>query len=247
MFVAASTRCFVEKSFREACFLLDDMGFDKVELWFDAARKHLPLNEVLADVDGFVTRFRDATRLAPIAISLEADLPLAEFKSISRLAKQLRIAQITVPSAPLGTPFNSEVDRLRDLLRVGSEDGVLVSIKTLTGRLTEDPDTAVELCRAVPGLGITFDPSYLLCGPRHTEESEQSLPYIYHVNLRDSTPESIQVPAGLGQLDYSRLISQLERTNYRRALSIEILPELMPEADRPIELRKIRLLLESLL
>jgi hypothetical protein len=43
------------------------------------------------------------------------------------------------------------------------------------------------------------------------------------------------------------VISQLERVKYNRALSAEILPELGDPGARLIELRKMRLLLESLL
>jgi hypothetical protein len=39
----------------------------------------------------------------------------------------------------------------------------------------------------------------------------------------------------------------LERVKYNRALSVEILPELGDPATRSVELRKLRLLLESLL
>ena len=40
-----------------------------------------------------------------------------------------------------------------------------VSVRTRGGELTEDPDTAVQLCGAVKGLGITYDPSYFVSGP----------------------------------------------------------------------------------
>jgi sugar phosphate isomerase/epimerase len=67
------------------------------------------------------------------------------------------------------------------------------------------------------------------------------------MHLRDTTPEQVQVRIGLGEIDYSRLISQLNRHKYARALSVDLFPELLPENQRPIELRKMRLLLESLL
>jgi sugar phosphate isomerase/epimerase len=247
VFVAASTRSFVEKSFAEACFLLDDLGFDKLELHFSTVRDHLNLGKILREPDAFLTHFRDSTRLSPIAINVEEETPTEDLKGLSRLAKQLRIAQITIPAARLGTPFNSEVDRLRDCLKIGNQDGVRMSIQIKTGHLTEDPDTAVELCRAAPGLGLTLDPSYLLCGPLHREDVESLYPYAFHAHLRDSTPELLQIPMGLGQIDFSRLISNLERYKYQRALSVELIPELMPLDQRPIELRKIRMLLETLL
>jgi len=70
---------------------------------------------------------------------------------------------------------------------------------------------------------------------------------VFHVHLRDSTREQLQVPVGLGEIDYARLISQLERVNFTRTLSVEIMPELMDVSGRGVELRKVRLLLESLL
>jgi sugar phosphate isomerase/epimerase len=123
----------------------------------------------------------------------------------------------------------------------------LISIKTKSGHLTEDPNTAIELCQAVPGLGLTLDPSYYVAGVRKAVDYDQVFPYVYHVHLRDTTPTQLQVPIGLGEIEYSRLITQLRRMKYMRALSVELLPELMEEATRPIEMRKMRLLLESLL
>ena len=55
------------------------------------------------------------------------------------------------------------------------------------------------------------------------------------------------MPVGLGEVDYSRMISQLHRFNYNRTLSVEILPELLGDSERALELRKIRMLLETLL
>jgi sugar phosphate isomerase/epimerase len=247
VFVSASTRCFSDKSLAEACFLLDDLEYDKVELWMDEANGHLKPSELVKDPDGFCIRYREATRLAPVAFCLDSDVEPDAFKMICRAAKQLKVAQITLPASRLGTPFNSEIDRLRELLKVAAQDGILVSIKTKTGHLTEDPHTAIELCQAAPGVGVTLDPSYYICGPHRGGNHDQVFPYVYHVHLRDTNPDALQVPIGLGQIDYSRIISQLERVKYARALSVEILPELVEPAARLIELRKMRLLLESLL
>jgi sugar phosphate isomerase/epimerase len=249
VFVSASTRCFSDKSLEEACYLLDDLEFDKIELWMDDAQSQLKVSEVVRDPEGFCIRLREATRLTPVAFCLDSDIDPQAFQTVTRVAKQLKVAQITLPASRLGTPFNSEIDRLREFLKVASEDGILVSIKTKTGHLTEDPDTAIELCQAALGIGLTLDPSYYLCGPHRGGLYDQVYPYIYHTHLRDTTPDQIQVPVGLGQIDYSRVISQLERVKYHRALSVEILPELGDHdpAARLIELRKMRLLLESLL
>lgn len=247
MFVSASTRCFSDKSLAEACFLLDDLEYDKIELWMDESQNQLKPSEIIKDPEGFCVRYREATRLAPVAFCLDSDIDPQGFHVLTRVAKQLKVAQITIPASRLGTPFNSEIDRLREFLKVASQDGILVSIKTKTGHLTEDPDTAIELCQAAPGIGLTLDPSYYLCGPHRGGLYDQVYPYVFHTHLRDTNPDQLQVPIGLGQIDYSRVISQLERVKYNRALSVEILPELVDPAARLIELRKMRLLLESLL
>ena len=248
MFVSASTRCFSDKSLAEACYLLDDLEYDKVELWMDETQSQLKPSEIIRDPEGFSLRYREMTRMAPVAFCIDSDLEPQAFRVISRVAKQLKVAQITLPASRLGTPFNSEIDRLREFLKVASEDGILISIKTKTGHLTEDPDTAIELCQAAPGVGLTLDPSYYLCGPHRGGIYDQVYPYVYHTHLRDTLPTEIQVSVGLGEVDYSRIIGQLRRYNYSRALSVEILPALLlKDQDRALELRKIRMLLETLL
>ena len=52
---------------------------------------------------------------------------------------------------------------------------------------------------------------------------------------------------GLGEVDYNRLITQLKKAGYNRALSVELIPQFTDPATRPLEMRKLRMLLDSLL
>ncbi len=245
MFVAASSRCFSDESFEVSCQKLTDLEYDKIEIWMDEDSDHLKPSEVVQSPEEFQSRFRDMTRLTPIAFCLENDISPDQFQVLCKTAKQMRIAQITIPSSSLGTPFNSEIDRLKTLLEIASRDGICLSIKTKTGQLSEDPRTATELCQSVKGLGITLDPSYYTCGPHSSTSYDLIFPYVCHVHLRDSTSDQIQVPVGLGEIDYSRLVSQLERENYKQFLSVEVLPAFLNGIDRSLELRKLRMLLET--
>jgi sugar phosphate isomerase/epimerase len=247
VFVSASTKCFSDLSFAETCQQLVDLEYDKIELWLSEDSTHLKPSELAANPERFLMQYRDVTRLTPIAIHLENDPGPEAFDGICRLSKLLRITQITIPSAPLGTPFNEEIDRLRSRLAIASSAGIRLSLKTQSGRLTEDPQTAVELCQAVPGLGITLDLSYYHCGKYANQSHDQVYQYVFHTHVRDSSSSAIQVPVGLGEVDYSRMIGQLRKYNYNRALSVEILPELLAGTERALELRKIRMLLETLL
>lgn len=247
MFIAASTHCFAEASFSEACHQISELEYDKVELWFSEATEHWKPSSVAHNPERFHTQYRETTRLTPVAIALEEDVDVPTLKGLSQLAKLLRVTQITIPPSPLGTPFNTEIDRLRAFLEITSPDGVCLSLKTKTGHLTEDPRTAVELCQSVRGLGLTLDPSYYIWGTHREPNYEIVFPYVYHVHLRDTTRETFQVPIGLGEVDYSRLVNQLRRHNYQRALSVDLVPTMIDEADRPLEMRKLRMLLDTLL
>lgn len=247
MLVAASTRCFSDFSFDDACRQLSDLEYDKVELWLSEEGDHLKPSEVVADPEGFVSRYREVTRLTPIALCLEENVDVSVLTGLSKLAKLLRVTQITIPASPLGTPFNTEIDRLRAFVDITNQDGIRLSLKTKTGHLTEDPHTAVELCQSVKGLGLTLDPSYYLCGPNRGAGYDQVFPYVYHVHLRDTTQDQLQVQTGLGEIDYSRLIGMLIREKYNGALSVEILPMTDDKEQRPLEMRKLRMLLDTLL
>jgi len=245
--IAASSHCFGDKPFPEACQALVDLGYDKVELWLKEDGPHLKPSEVAAQAEKFVTFYRETTRLTPVAIDFNDDVSDDTFQAVCRIGKMMKITQVTIPAGQIGTPFNEEIDRLRRRLAATNSAGMRLSLKTKTGHLTEDPQTAMELCQAVPGLGITLDLSYYVCGKYAGKPYDQVYAYVYHVHLRDTSPTAVQVPIGLGEIDYSRMISQLRRCEYNRILSVEILPELLDGMDRALEMRKLRMLLETLL
>jgi sugar phosphate isomerase/epimerase len=147
----------------------------------------------------------------------------------------------------LVTPFNAEVERLRELVRIASLDGIVVGVKNEVGRVTQDPDTAVVMCDNVKGLGVTLDPSHFICGPHRGGNYDQVMKYVCHVQLRDTTREQLQVRVGQGDIEYGRLATQLNKVNYQRALCVHMADLGTPEYDHLAELRKLRLLLESLL
>ena len=71
------------------------------------------------------------------------------------------------------------------------------------------------------------------------------MPYFQAVYLRDSTKDDLQVRVGQGVIDYGKLINQLRKLKYDRALIVDIEPK--DDIDHMGEMRKMRLLLESLL
>ncbi|MEZ6061283.1 MAG: TIM barrel protein [Planctomycetaceae bacterium] len=247
MHIAGSTRSLWDITSAQACMQLQDLGFDKVELWINDDFDQLKVAEVVEDIDAAAAQFREASRVSPVAIFLEQEVEPTEFAAIVEFARRLRVAQLTIEASPLGTPFNTEIDRLRERNAICHQEGVRLSILTRTGLLTQDPHTAVELCQSVKGLGITLDPTYFTCTPRGEVDFEVVYPHVLHCQLRDTSHTELQVPAGLGEIDYNRITSLLRQEKYDRTLSVDLLPRTLAGEERLLELRKLRLLLESML
>jgi sugar phosphate isomerase/epimerase len=248
VFVAATSRCFPHLSLDAALRQLVDLEYTGVEIVVHESEGHLKPSEVLADLDRAVAQCRQTHRLTTVALGVDTEAPEPEafhqFAACCRLAKAIKVVTLTVRAGELGTPFNAEIERLRKLVAIATHEGVRVGLLTEAGRMTQDPDTAVVLCDNVKGLGLTLDPSHYVCGPHGGANYDQVMKHVYHVRLRDTTKEALQVRVGQGLVEYGRLINQLNRVRYNRALCVDIVP--MPDVDQLAEMRKIRLLLETL-
>jgi sugar phosphate isomerase/epimerase len=249
VFVAASTECFLDLSLAAALDRLADLEFTNVELaMFEDADQFKP-SQIAADIEKAASICRNTRRLDVMAfdvrITAQKEAHYEQFTAVCKLAKAVKVVTLTVPSAELGTPFNEEVEHLRRLVDIAVLHGVRVGIKSQVERLSQDPDTVMVLCDNVKGLGLTFDPSAYIFGPHQGRSIDKLMKYVYHVQLRDTNKKAFQVRVGQGDIEYGRLITNLQKLKYNRAFSVNIVEQ--PEVDHVGELRKMRLLLESLL
>ncbi len=249
MYVAASTGCFPELSFSEAIEVLGDLEFTTVEIELNDRTDQISPKRIVEDFDEMLRLVRDTHRMDissyNVKIDAQGDVFYERFEKICDLAKATKVVTLTVPSAEHGTPFNQEVEHLQKLAEIAYSRGVRIGLKSQLGCLSDDPDTVKNLCDYVPGVGLTLDPSHYLCSNNKNKNYEKLLKYVFHVHLRDSKKDKLQVRVGQGEIDYSRLITQLQNAGYQHALSIEMTPE--ADLDMRQELRKLRLLLDSLL
>jgi sugar phosphate isomerase/epimerase len=159
----------------------------------------------------------------------------------------VKVIVVGVRAGELGTPFNAEIERLRELVKIASVDGIVVGLKTEADRMTQDPDTAKVLCDNVKGLCLTLDPSHYHFGPMAGAKYDHLLPYVCHTQLRDTNKKQFQVKVGQGEIEYGRIITQLGKFRYQKAACVNIADQESPDIDHLGEMRKMRLLLESLL
>lgn len=249
MIVAASTECFNGLPLSQAVDKIVDLEFTNVEIAIHENGNHLRPSQVAANLEDAFDVCRQTHRADIVSYSIEIDAEGAEhykqFAACCRLAKATKVVTLTVPSGELGTPFNQEVEHLQQLVAIAESEGVRVAIKSQVGRLSEDPSTVIVLCDNVVGLGVTLDPSHYICNPNGSKNFDRLMKYTYHVHLRDSTKTDLQVRIGQGEVEYGRLVNMLNKAGYDRTLSVH-LGEL-DGVDHMAEMRKMRLLLESLL
>lgn len=248
MFVCVSTECLPDMPLAAAMERLAELEFTAVELDVHAEGGHLQPAAVAADPDAAIAACSDLQRLRPVAISFAApESPdvYDHFQACCRLAKSLGVVTMVVESSELGTPFNGEIERLRKLVGIAAGYGELVAVRTQADRMTQDAETVASLCRNVPGLAVTLDPSHFIFGHKKPANWESILQYVGHVHLRDTKPDVPQVRIGQGNVEYGKLVAQLQRFGYTRALCAHMPP--LEGVDQVAELRKMRLLLESLL
>jgi sugar phosphate isomerase/epimerase len=253
MYVACSTLCFARFPLDQALRMIAELEFSKVDVAIQERGSHLRPSEAANDVSLAAQRIRIGPSLSPAAFNVEIEaVDEASFQSqlraICHLARISTVAVITIPAAPTSTGLDAEVKRLSGLVHLADKEGIVLTVETRIGTLTEDPETAVELCKQVPGLGLTLDPSHYIAGPNQGKSFDAVIPYVRHVHMRDTgrNPEQFQVRIGQGEVEYGRIIAQLSRCGYDRILTVEICD--VPDAPYAMEteVRKLKYLLESL-
>jgi sugar phosphate isomerase/epimerase len=231
-----------------------DLEFRKIDLALYEGENHLRPSEVAESLEAALGRLRDAPSMTPSAYNVdfgdaEGATYRRRFEAICRLAKAQTVAVVTILASPIGTPFDDEVKRLGVLGSYAMREGLVLTLMTDSKTMTADPSLAAALCRAVPGLGLTLDPSHYIQGPLAGGNYDEVFPFVQNVLLRDTgrKPGEFQVRVGQGEIEYGRIVNLLERNGYDRALTVSILDSLDSPFDVEVEVRKLKLLLESLI
>jgi sugar phosphate isomerase/epimerase len=253
VYVACSTLCFARYPLERALRVIGELEFSKLDVAIHERGPHLRPSEVVADVSLAAQRIRIGPSLTPAAFSVEIEADGAEeyqrqLRAVCRLARMSTVSIITVPAAASGADLDGEVKRLAPLVHLAQSEGIVLTLPTRMGTLTEDPETAAQLCERIPGLGLTLDPSHFIAGPHQGKSFEQVYSHVRHVHLRDTGrgPDQFQVRVGQGEVEYGRIVAQLLRHGYDRLLTVAIHD--FPDApfSMDAEVRKLKYLLESL-
>jgi sugar phosphate isomerase/epimerase len=256
MFVACSTICFAHLTFDKAMRRMADLEFDRVEYVFGGESNHDVLKPAwIADQkEAALQRIRTASGLLPSSFDIrfetnDLEEQKRQFEALCWMAKAMSVAVLSVIPSPKGVSLAAEQKRLRDLLSISLRHGLVLTVTTASEGATSTPAEAVALCRGLPALGLTLDPSHYINGPFQSANFDEVYPFVQNARLRDTgrKPGEFQMKIGQGQIEYNRVVSQLQRSGYKRGLVVAI----EDRADSPFEIepevRKLKLVLESLL
>ncbi len=237
MRAAGSTLTFSRSPLPEALAGLAALGYTTVELAALEGWAHVAPSRLAADFPAEAAAVRRALAVAPLRVTaLNAGLGdvdgaegLRRAAALFRLAATLGALVVTLPAGPSGAPLDAAAGRLQPLVAEAARYGVTLSVETHIGALTEDPAAAVALCRRVPGLKLTLDPSHYWAGPSQGQGWEVVLPYVAHVHLRDAGLggwDAIQVWPGKGAVDFRRVAAALSAVGYRGGCAVEYIDTL---------------------
>jgi len=256
LFAACSTLCFSDEPLESALRHIAELEFDKFELAVVEGGGHLQPSEVGDDPESALLRLKRGPALIPSALYVDFGpvdwndpAQKKRFDNHCRFAKALNVAVVTLTPAPAGADLDAEIQRLKGLSAAAMRSGLVLAMLTHKDGITGDPAVALQLCKSVPGLGLTLDPSHFVGGSYKDSDVDPLYPFVQNIHLRDTGkgPNEFQVRIGQGQIEYARIVNQLRRAGYNRALTVTILDRPENDFDREVEVRKLKLLLETLL
>lgn len=233
--IACSTLAFARRPLEEALAGAASLGFRAVDLAVLEGWAHVDPSWLAA---GGARRTASVARLLARhglhAVALNVGLGDAHGGELGRrldavlgLAEALGSGLVTLQAPPSGTDVAAAATELRQYAQDALGRGVVPTVETHVGQVTERPEIAVRVAEAVPGLELTLDPSHYYAGLAGGHGFECVYPYVRHLHVRDAgyAREQLQVDFGAGEIDFRRLLADLRAVGYKGAASIEYIED----------------------
>lgn len=117
--------------------------------------------------------------------------------------------------------FDLACDALTELVEVGRGADLRVSIEPHLESVVEQPERALQLAQAVPGLQLTLDYSHFTANDIPVERVHPLIPFAGHFHARQAAPGRLQTANGEGTLDFADIVSRLHQAGYAGYLCVE--------------------------
>ncbi len=230
--VACSSLCQYKQPTEKALKTIAGMGYRWVDLSCLDWAPHVVVPKLAADFDSEAARTEAALKASGLGVanltfdSIETrpfDRYEKEFRAVVKLATRLNARLINLMAPSTKADRQDIVAKLRKLQAIAAEAGVVLTVETHCNQITERPADALWLCRQVPGLGLTLDPSHYYAGPNQGAGFDELYPLVRGTGLRAGgmSWKEIQLPWGKGPIDFAAVVRKLQASGYKGFYVVE--------------------------
>ncbi len=224
--VACSTLCLFKQPTEKALHAIAELGYQWVDLSCLNWARHVNLPKLMEDFETEARRVEKAlaeNNLRVANLTFDAvDLDRypeyeKQFQAVVKLAVRLKARLVNLMAAGPKVDRQDYVDKLKKLQAIAAAGGVLLTLETHSNQITERPVDALMLCRDVPGLGLTLDPSHYYAGVNQGGNFDALLPYVQGTGFRagGTNLAQIQLSWGEGPIDFATIVKKLEAVGYK--------------------------------
>jgi sugar phosphate isomerase/epimerase len=125
----------------------------------------------------------------------------------------IRLFSFYIPKGRDRGEFSAEVlERLSKFCEAAAGSGILLCHENEKAIFGEDPDSCLEIHRALPEMKAVFDPAnFVQCGKDTVNAFQMLSPYIHYLHIKDALADGRIVPAGRGEGKIPELLSLYEK------------------------------------
>jgi sugar phosphate isomerase/epimerase len=185
--------------------------------------------DILADLKLFNLKVSDLYLLLPrisLADESRRQKELDLFQALIPFAVALETAGITL-SPGLAHPvddteaYDRTVAALRDMVSMGKQARLPVSIEPHMDSMAQTPEIALKLVKDVPDLMLTLDWAQMICQDISHDDILKLLPHTRHIQIRQAAREQLQTPFERGRIDVKRVVKDVLKAGYDGVICVE--------------------------
>jgi len=147
--------------------------------------------------------------------------PLTRFARIVGCPSVMLIPGIVHSSLGENASYDLSVVELKELCDIAEDNQIHLNIEPCEPSVVQNPKDAAQICRDVPGLGLTLDYSHFIDPGYVQREIECLHPFARHFHARQAAPGKRVESVGKGTIDFRRVLSLLERDKYDGVVAVE--------------------------
>lgn len=113
------------------------------------------------------------------------------------------------------------VDVFNEFVPIASEANVRLTTEAHVKGVFESPESALELVKAVPGLGLILDYAHFVCQGYPQSSVDPLCQFTADVHLRQAKPGLLQTALEDGTINFALVLDQLRQVGYADYLCLE--------------------------